>query len=476
MVNVVNRFKKICSEEKRLIQIKNGMLLHPKLEEVGWSSEFPIDSNCAGGHPENVDLFWQVNDVKNFSKKASNSEIIAVNYIYADVDAKILGKSLEETYEYFTEKFLNKLGIVPNVVVNSCGGFHFYFEIAQEDRNKVEELRKVQKAFVKMAAAFGADVSVNDLARILRRPYSKNSKYPELPLNGQFAFIKGIENREEPYTLEEFLKLEFVEYETISKVAKSSIKREDIKIDEQLPEHPYFYELLKISGSRHGSLLKYAVYLKQNYHTLSEVIEILDKLAITVENIGNVRKIELAEVEKIANWVFNNKTSHTFEWEEKAKTKFEKIKSKILSLVSDDKYYVSCLNSIITHIEKFGPSFFMSYGYFEESFSKSTCQRLIKMLIEHGILELIEVGGFIKNVDENGETIVRKMANHYRLCGFSISQYLLNRIHKVMSEFKEEFKSYFRKLHGRALGVIISSQKFTNIGHLMNLSTIQMRC
>ncbi|MGB4849541.1 MAG: hypothetical protein WBP41_16580, partial [Saprospiraceae bacterium] len=427
------------------------------------------------GHIYNVDLFWQVNEVKNFSKKASNDEIIAVNYIFIDVDAKILGKSLNETYEYFTENFLNKLQIVPNVVVNSCGGFHFYFEVAESDRNKVEELRKIQKAIVKMATAFGADGSVSDLSRILRRPYSKNPKYPTLPINEQYAVIKYGEFREEPYTLAEFLKLEFTEFETIAKVEKVSIKRESLTVEMQLPEHPYFYELLKISGSRHGSLLKYAMYLKQNYYKLDEVIETLDKLAITVEAVGEYRKISTEEVTKIASWVFDRKVIHNYEWEVKVKSKLNKVKVKILNLANGDKYYLECLQEIISHIEKYGPSFFMSYSYFEEMFSKSTCLRLVKMLLEAGILELVESGGFVKNV-ENGETIVRKMANHYRLRGFSISILILEKIHKVMGEFKEEFKSFFRKIHGKSLGVIVSSQKFTNIGHLMDLSTIQMRC
>lgn len=481
------KFRKISRNINKIVRIVNG--------EVSFPTELPIYSS----NPMNLaNFFFHVNNCTNKSGvKLSNSDIDEVNYIFVDVDFKNTASSVEDTLKVWQNNVFNKLTIKPSIIVKTGGGLHIYFEVAEQDRKNVKELALIQKAFVKMLVPFGADGGVCDLARVLRVPQTLNSKYfdnsiqkmtveqdYEITRIAQVNYLNpidlepySIELAEFPYTIEDFKKIEFNDFESELTCNKVSVIREKVKINEneRLKHHDYFYQLVEVLGGRHPNLLKYAAYLKQNYHTKEEVLEIIDKLSITVESIGNKRSISFKEIEKIVEWVFSNKTIHNYVWSDKQLQKLIEVQNKLVEISNNDKYFLKCLETIFSHIKKYGPSFFMSFNYFEEEFSKGTCQKLIKLLIDNNVIELVESGGFVETFLNNGERKVRKMANHYRLVGFSISKWILYKIKKVMSDFREDFNDYFRKLNGKFSYVICSGMfgKYLNIG---NYGQIPQRC
>lgn len=460
-----------------------------------------------------ANLFFQVNESSNPEKKASNAEITGIRYLFIDFDFKLLDQQFattEKFLQHLQENFFDKIGLYPTVTVFTGGGVHTYFKVANSDKGRISELAKIQKRLVKMAAPFGADESVCDISRILRIPNTYNSKYDsgyvriinsfnfpkfyseryethnfdgkmavytikeELPYaTGKFDYYRtGVET---DFTVEKFNELGFDIEDNESQINAEvvAISRESIKIDAnlKLPDHDYFYQILEVSGQRHQSLLKYAAYLKQNYYSELEVLEIIDQLAITIENVGKPRKISAEEVSKIVKWIFGNKTYHNYVWSEKQKQLLVKVEEKINALASSDPFYLQCFNKMIAHIKTYGPSFFMSYQHFEEYFSKGTCQKLVKMLVENKILEIVESGGIIKQADSS----MKRMANHYRLIGFRIGKRILHKIKCVMQEFHEEFKEYFRKLAGKFNAVSMLGM-FYRKSNVVNYGQVPQRC
>lgn len=73
------------------------------------------------------------------------------------------------------EDYYNHTILVPTVAINSGRGLYLIWKI-DEDRNALPRWKKVEDYLVGQLAAFGADTQATDAARILRVPFSINSK------------------------------------------------------------------------------------------------------------------------------------------------------------------------------------------------------------------------------------------------------------------------------------------------------------
>ena len=99
-----------------------------------------------------------------------------LNTLYVDIDCYKLGLQKEAVlYEleqdYFEIKIPN-----PTFVIDSGRGLYLVWKLRNEDRNALPRWTKIQSYFIEKLKCFGADPACKDSARILRVPFSANSK------------------------------------------------------------------------------------------------------------------------------------------------------------------------------------------------------------------------------------------------------------------------------------------------------------
>jgi hypothetical protein len=131
------------------------------------------------------DLFYGVNPavaMKTANQRARNEDIAAINCLFADVDAKQFGDVDGDGLEACKRRALSHIQSLterPTVIIDSGGGYHCYWYINApfiiDTDQKREEAAKLQSDWV---THVGADPAAKDLARILRPPGTRNSKYP----------------------------------------------------------------------------------------------------------------------------------------------------------------------------------------------------------------------------------------------------------------------------------------------------------
>ena len=109
--------------------------------------------------------------------KARNELAASVNCFFVEFDAKDFAGGKDEILGHIAT-----LPIKPSVVVDSGGGYHLYFLLADtikiDDSNR-DLITAIQHAFVDLV---GGDNNVKDLARVLRVPGTKNLKYTGQPV------------------------------------------------------------------------------------------------------------------------------------------------------------------------------------------------------------------------------------------------------------------------------------------------------
>jgi len=120
------------------------------------------------------DIYFGVNPAKarrERDERARLEDIAAVNCVFAEFDAH--GASMDDLYQH-----IESLPLRPSVLVNSGGGFHAYWLLAEPQpiraEQDLEHWRWIQAAWV---LAVGSDAASKDLARVLRVPGTYNYKY-----------------------------------------------------------------------------------------------------------------------------------------------------------------------------------------------------------------------------------------------------------------------------------------------------------
>jgi putative DNA primase/helicase len=113
--------------------------------------------------------------------RAQIQYIAAINCLFAEFDAKDFGGSKQTALTH-----IHNLPISPSVMIDSGGGYHCYWLLAQPFVLESDETRaqadRLQKAWVQFV---GSDGGAKDLARVLRVPGTHNFKdeyAPDFPL------------------------------------------------------------------------------------------------------------------------------------------------------------------------------------------------------------------------------------------------------------------------------------------------------
>jgi len=137
-----------------------------------------------------VNLYFGVHPTasrKSNNQRATNEDIVVVNCLFAEFDAKDFGGSKEAASTH-----IRQLPIAPSVIIDSGGGYHCYWLLTDpfllttpEERDRA---RRAQASWVKLV---GGDQGAKDLARVLRVPGTRNFKPEYAPVYPTVEFIKA---------------------------------------------------------------------------------------------------------------------------------------------------------------------------------------------------------------------------------------------------------------------------------------------
>lgn len=359
------------------------------------------NEDLEAGIKRSGEFYFQVNKGRK-NGKLKNEDVTQIKFLFIDFDMKLspyakdvdnLTEGSQKLYMEYVENELQKAGLWPDALVWSGRGVHAYFPIDDDDGAKIAELADIQRNIVKMFKYAGADQSVKDISRILRLPGTLNGKYETLNTVFHKKRCGGV------YHLQDFNHVYHNDISVIITERTIQARRFMVKpIDEnmKLEGHDYFYFLITHEGNRHHALIKYGQYLRQNYFNKEECKTILDKLAITVQNLKD-HEVTETEVNGIVDWVFSvAKNIHTYVWAPNLHKKFTEIKEAAKKAVND-LYFSKCVERIFGFIQKYGPSFYLKDKEFEGKkegdFSGSTNRKVIELLVDAKILTEVQNGG-----------------------------------------------------------------------------------
>lgn len=121
-----------------------------------------------------------------------------LNALYVDIDCYAVGLSKNEVLMRLEDEFFETVIPVPTFVIDSGRGIYLIWKLRNEDRKALPRWTSVEEYLVDSLKALGADSASKDAARILRVPFTKNSK--------SGSFVKIEEFNDVTYSLYEIEK------------------------------------------------------------------------------------------------------------------------------------------------------------------------------------------------------------------------------------------------------------------------------
>jgi len=119
------------------------------------------------------DVYTSMNTFYTRERKVDS--VKRLNALYVDIDCYKMGLSKEAVLYGLNEEFFGQVIPVPTFVIDSGRGIYLIWKIS-EDRNALPRWTNVQRYMTNACKPFGADPACTDAARILRVPFSINSK------------------------------------------------------------------------------------------------------------------------------------------------------------------------------------------------------------------------------------------------------------------------------------------------------------
>jgi len=135
-----------------------------------WKSDRLINNNRYYGVS---DVYTSMNSFFKPNRKVENLKHL--NALYVDIDCYKLGLTQEQVLGQLESDYFGMSLPVPSFVMNSGRGLYLIWKI-DEDRNALPRWKSVQQYLYETCLPFNADPQCLDASRILRVPYSINSK------------------------------------------------------------------------------------------------------------------------------------------------------------------------------------------------------------------------------------------------------------------------------------------------------------
>lgn len=99
-----------------------------------------------------------------------------LNALYVDIDCYKMGLDKHSVLERLEDDYYEKIIPCPTFVIDSGRGLYLVWKLQNEDRNALPRWTRVQRYLTDTLQEFGADPVCKDAARILRVPFSTNTK------------------------------------------------------------------------------------------------------------------------------------------------------------------------------------------------------------------------------------------------------------------------------------------------------------
>lgn len=111
-----------------------------------------------------------------YLKERTVERLKRLNALYVDIDCYKLGLQKESVLYELEQNYFESEIPSPTFVVDSGRGLYLIWKLRNEDRNALPRWTKVQNHLIEKLKCFGADPACKDSARVLRIPFSANSK------------------------------------------------------------------------------------------------------------------------------------------------------------------------------------------------------------------------------------------------------------------------------------------------------------
>jgi hypothetical protein len=99
-----------------------------------------------------------------------------LNTLYVDIDCYKLGLDKAIVLEALREDYFESAIPCPTFVIDSGRGLYLIWKLRNEDRNALPRWTRVQEYLIQTLKEFGADPACKDCTRILRVPFTRNTK------------------------------------------------------------------------------------------------------------------------------------------------------------------------------------------------------------------------------------------------------------------------------------------------------------
>lgn len=99
-----------------------------------------------------------------------------INALYVDIDCYNAGLTQEQTIWLLHEEYIGSVIPEPTFIINSGRGVYVVWKLDNEDLKSVSRWKAVEKYLIDALRPLGADSACQDPARVLRVPFSINSK------------------------------------------------------------------------------------------------------------------------------------------------------------------------------------------------------------------------------------------------------------------------------------------------------------
>lgn len=99
-----------------------------------------------------------------------------INAFYVDIDCYKCGRTKEQVIDELYNDYFGRYIPFPTFIIDSGRGLYIIWKVRNEDCNAQSRWKRVEDYLISTLAPFGADSAVSDLPRILRIPFTLNSK------------------------------------------------------------------------------------------------------------------------------------------------------------------------------------------------------------------------------------------------------------------------------------------------------------
>jgi len=254
-----------------------------KANENGYHAYFGVLPRAVNGEVYTSEIFTLYQDL---------------DFHHEEVSATEIKNRLKKLYENYK--------IVPNIVISTGRGVHYYFLLQEPIDTKT--FKAVQAVICK---TLKADEKVaKDIKRILRLPYTINWKYEELCEIDVFETSERIEKEK---------------IESIAKRYKGNPKDEEIILDRDLKDEQIkeIVEAIKpfyVKGHRHNIVNYLTAYLFKNGIKQETAFKVIEKLTEETKDEEREKRIYFVE------WLYENKSVDEVKGYSGLEEEFETIK------------------------------------------------------------------------------------------------------------------------------------------------------